>query len=120
MQRLRNGCILFKICMVFGNFTVYCFDRFCKISGLTINGFPVWTWVLKKVVSVFVCFVVVVSSAESMDAGKENERVGDEEKETGVSFLFDLMHAPCFRQSAMTGVGGGAVIGGLNFYRNSR
>lgn len=36
-----------------------------------------------------------------------------------LSFLYDVTTAPCFRSSALTGLGGGAAIGALNLRRNS-
>lgn len=35
-----------------------------------------------------------------------------------LSFLYDLTSAPCFRSSALTGLGGGAAIGALNLQRH--
>lgn len=37
-----------------------------------------------------------------------------------VSFLYDLANAPCFRQSTLYGIGGGAAIGVLSFLRNRK
>lgn len=36
-----------------------------------------------------------------------------------LSFLYDLSTAPCFRTSALTGLGGGAAIAALNLHRHS-
>lgn len=48
-------------------------------------------------------------SLEVTEAQQENENV---------SFLYDLASAPCFRQSTLYGIGGGAAIGALSFLRN--
>lgn len=49
-----------------------------------------------------------------------NIDVSDDVKvqEDNINFFYDLMSAPCFRQSALYGIGGGAVIGSLNFTAN--
>lgn len=34
------------------------------------------------------------------------------------SFLYGLARAPCFRETALYSIGGGAVLGALHFQRN--
>lgn len=43
-----------------------------------------------------------------------------ENEEDDVGFFYDLISAPCFRQSTLYGVGGGAAIGALNLIRSRK
>lgn len=48
---------------------------------------------------------------EISDAKKEDDHIG---------FFYDLISAPCFRQSMLYGIGGGAAIGGLKLTRDRK
>lgn len=49
----------------------------------------------------------------------DKEQVSSDDTRSEMSFIYDLTSAPCFRQSTLYGIGGGAAIGAMQLIRTS-
>lgn len=56
----------------------------------------------------------------SSEQSQEESGIDEQVQSDNVGFLYDLISAPCFRQSAMYGIGGGATIGALRLAANRK